>query len=157
LLVLAVLAMVVLGARSARAARAQPKARPPVTNMSPDDLRDLCRRVGFPEDSLDVAVAVARAESRGNPNATNIVTALQAETWNQEHPGEPRHGPERSFGLWQVNTLAHPEYEETRLLDPEYNARAAFVLSNGGTNWRAWSTYTHQTYLHYMPGGEGYV
>lgn len=130
--------------------------------MTRSEILELLRRAGFPEESLNVAAAVVQAESRGNPNATSIVTPLQAATWNDEHPGEPKHSQERSFGLFQVNTIAHPEYDEGRLLDPDYNARAAFVLSSGGTNWHPWGTYTAaasdpNSYLHWMPGGSHYV
>src|ERR1019366_10543421 len=53
---------------------------------------------------------------------------------------------ERSFGLWQINTLAHPNYDEASLLDPTYNAQAAYQISSAGTNWSPWSTYTHGEY-----------
>lgn len=130
-------------------------------NLKLADLRDLARGVGFPEESLDTAAAVAMAESRGNPLASNVVSQAQADAYNASHPTGPRHGPESSWGLWQVNTLAHPEYDATRLQDPDYNARAAFVISQGGLNWRAWSTYTAastdpSSYLHWMPGGSQY-
>jgi lysozyme-like protein len=122
-----------------------------VRRMTLDDLRALARSVGFPDDQVDVAAAVAMAESRGDPNATRIVSALQAASLHQ--------APERSFGLWQVNTLAHPEFDEGRLLDPDYSARAAFTLSQGGANWHPWSTHNPgphgepPEYLKWMPGG----
>jgi hypothetical protein len=151
-LALAVLAMLLLGTRAVAMPAAQRKGK----RMNLSELRELCRRAGFPEGSLDVAAAVAMAESQGNPNAVNIVTPLQAQTWNDEHPGEVKHAAERSFGLFQVNTIVHPEYDEGRLADPDYNAHAALVLSQGGLNWHPWSTYTHGTYLQWMPGGERY-
>lgn len=130
-------------------------------NLKLADLRDLARGVGFPEEALDTAAAVAIAESRGNPLASNVVTQAQADAYNASHPTGPRHGPEASFGLWQVNTLAHPEYEAARLQDPDYNARAAFVISQGGLNWHAWATFTAapsdpNSYTHWMPGGSNY-
>jgi hypothetical protein len=105
--------------------------------MTLDELRALAASVGFPDP--ETAAAVAMAESRGNPSAQNIVT----------NPA-PGNGPERSFGLWQVNTLAHPNYDEQSLLDPTYNARAALAISSGGTNWTPWSTYNHGDYKQYM-------
>lgn len=158
MLALAVLAMLLLGTRSLGVPSQQRKGK----TMNLADLRELLRRVGFPEESLDRAAAVAMAESRGNPNAVAIVTPLQAETWNNEHPGQPRHAAERSFGLFQVNTLAHPEYDEGRLADPDYNAAAALVLSQGGTNFHPWATFNApasdpNSYLHWMPGGANYA
>jgi hypothetical protein len=112
--------------------------------MNLAQLRALAVSTGFPNP--DLAAAVAMAESRGNPSATAIVTQEQATAWNTANPTEPAHGPERSFGLWQINTLAHPTYSESSLLDPTYNALAAYTISNGGTNWRPWSTYTSGAY-----------
>jgi hypothetical protein len=104
--------------------------------MNLAQLRELAVSTGFPNP--DLAAAVAMAESKGNPDATAIVTNPL-----------PGNGPERSFGLWQINTLAHPTYSETALLDPTYNAQAAFTISNGGTNWHPWSTFTSGAYKKY--------
>jgi hypothetical protein len=81
---------------------------------------------GWTSDHAHVAARIAWRESRGNPRATAIVT-------------RPRPGnlPERSFGLWQVNTLASPQYDEAALLDPAYNARAAYELWHAH-GWRPW-------------------
>lgn len=105
--------------------------------MNLAQLQQLAASVGFPDPVL--AAAVAMAESQGVPTATNIVT----------NPA-PGNGPERSFGLWQINTLAHPQYNETQLLDPTYNAQAALAVSSQGTNWTPWSTYTHGLYRQYL-------
>lgn len=123
--------------------------------MTLDELRQLAAQVGFPDPNL--AAAVAEAESRGVPTSTNIVTAAQASAWNAAHPGEPRHGPERSFGLWQINTLAWPAYDETSLLDPTYNAQAALAVSRGGTYWKPWATYTSGLYLKWYSSGSSPV
>jgi hypothetical protein len=90
-------------------------------------LRQLAADTGFPDPSF--AATIALRESSGNTNATNI------------HGPLPNALPERSFGLWQINTLAHPQYDESSLLDPDYNAHAALQISSGGTNWKPWSTY----------------
>jgi hypothetical protein len=106
-------------------------------------LRELAARVGFPDP--DTAAAVAMAESGGNPSAVNDTrgrTDLPAGT-QQEY----------SLGLWQVNALAHTDVDATRLLDPEYNARSALLISNGGTDWHAWSAFTRGLYRKYMPQG----
>ena len=36
------------------------------------------------------------------------------------------------------------------LRDSEYNAHAAFVISNGGTDWSKWSTFVHGTYEKFL-------
>jgi len=101
--------------------------------MNFTQLRDLARSVGFPEDSLDIAAAVALAESSGNPNAV----------------GDPQYG--YSYGLWQINLPAHPNYDPQSLFDPTYNAKAAFDISSGGDNWEPWTTYRTGAYEKYMP------
>ena len=116
--------------------------------MTLQQLRDLCRSVGFPDPNTMAAIAMA--ESGGNPLATHIVTPAQAAAYNASHPTGPRHGPERSFGLWQINVLAFPVYDETQLLDPLYNARAALAVSKGGTNYAPWPTFVDGSYLKYM-------
>lgn len=119
--------------------------------MTFDELEQLALSVGFPATAARVAAAIAIAESDGNPSSSNVVTAAQAAAYNAQHPTGPRHAPERSFGLWQVNTLAHQEYDERRLLEPEYNARAALVVSKSGTDFRAWATYNDGSFQQYMP------
>jgi hypothetical protein len=150
ILLLALLAMFAIGTAPRRRARAGPRVK-----LSLAELRDLAARAGFPASALDVSAAVAMAESRGYPSAAHIVTPLQAAAMNQL--------PERSFGLWQINTLAHPEYDESKLLDADYNARAAFAISVGGTDWDHWSVHNPgphgepPAYLQFMPGGANYA
>jgi hypothetical protein len=100
------------------------------------ELRAVAARAGFSGQGLDIAVAVALAESGGYPGAV----------------GDKNAGG--SYGLWQVNVRWHPEYKDTpdALLDPDANAAAAFKISKGGTDWSAWSTYTGKQYLAHMPG-----
>jgi len=97
--------------------------------MNISDLISLASSVGFPDPAL--AAAVAMAESGGNPNAVG----------DQQYGG--------SYGLWQVNAPAHPNYDTTSLLDPTYNAHAAFDISSGGTNWQPWTTYRTGAYEKY--------
>lgn len=81
-----------------------------------------------------VAVAVAMAESSGNPNAHNT-----------SHGADAR-------GLWQINVAsnAHPEYASTNLYDPMVNAQTAHAIwSKSG--WGPWSTHNSGAYLLYMP------
>ena len=55
-------------------------------------------------------------------------------------------------GVWQIQSLksqtdtGKPQDIE-RLKDLRFNARAMFVLSNGGTNWSSWPQYTSGQYL----------
>ena len=123
----------------ARKGGTSPRPTPGGSVLTLAELRALAASVGFPDP--DTAAAVAMAESGGNPFAANIVT----------NPA-PGNLPERSFGLWQVNTLAHPEFDETQLLNSAYNAHAALLVSASGTDWSHWTTYTTGKYRQYMPG-----
>lgn len=67
------------------------------------------------------AVAVALAESSGDPNAI---------------------GPTDDWGLWQINGV-HAAFfgsQWVNRLDPAENARMAVSVSAAGTNWAPWST-----------------
>jgi hypothetical protein len=133
------LALVALGGRK-RVAPPPGKA-PPVTppqghvNYTLAELVALAKAVGFPDPTT--AAAVAMAESGGNPFAV---------------------GDEgTSFGLWQVHTPAHPEFDASRLLDANYNAHAALLISKSGTNWTPWTTYNTGAFKRYMPQGAANV
>ena len=100
--------------------------------MTLAELRALAVQVGFPDPRL--AAAIAMAESSGDPLARNV-TAREA-----------------SYGLWQINVRAHPEYDPLALADPLTNAQAAYAISARGTNWTPWSVYLDGSYQRYMGG-----
>lgn len=89
-------------------------------------------------NAIATATAIAIAESGGDPQAHNPGSATDHED---------------SYGLWQINILAHPNYNKARLYDPNYNAQAMYTISNGGTNWNPWGTYTSGAYKQYMSRG----
>jgi hypothetical protein len=120
--------------------------------LTMSDLRVLARQTGFPSARVDEAVAVAMAESGGDQ-------------WAQGDPRGPSgpvpNGLSKSFGLWQVHIGFHPEFDPTQLLTADYSARAAFLISRGGTDWHLWSTHLSiggkpPLYLRFMPGGPDY-
>lgn len=97
--------------------------------QSIEDLARLAVGVGIPTgEPLVLAVAIALAESGGNPLA---------------HANTSR---EDSRGLWQINVRAHPTWANRNLYDPATNAQAMAEISSGGTNWQPWSTYTNGRY-----------
>ena len=91
----------------------------------------IATQAGFPDPKL--AAAIALAESGGVPGAML------------------RSSREISVGLWQINTLVHP-YSVDDMKDPLKNAAAAFKISKGGTDWRAWSAYTNGKYKAFQTG-----
>jgi hypothetical protein len=97
---------------------------------------------GFSGNALNVAVAVALAESRGDARAHNPVP------------------PDNSYGLWQINMLGGMGPERRKrfnlksnedLFDPSTNARVAYALWKERGNFSAWSTYSNGRYLAYLP------
>jgi hypothetical protein len=104
------------------------------TKLTPAQIANYAAQAGFTGLGLVTAVAVALAESAGgNTNA-----------WNQVG--------EDSRGLWQINVApnANPSYGSSNLFDPLTNAKAAYALSNGGTDWHLWTTFTGGAYKTYL-------
>jgi len=101
---------------------------PPRQKMSKDEIRQLAEMVGFLDSNI--AAAVALAESGGNPKAVGD-NGL-------------------SIGLWQIYTKAHPQYARADLFDPLKNAHAALAISDGGKNWRPWTTFRNGAYKAYL-------
>jgi hypothetical protein len=100
----------------------------------------VAREAGFSPDQSATMTAVALAESGGNTSSHNPVN-------------------EDSRGLWQINALAHPDLaaQFPNLYDPVQNAKAAFLVSNGGKDMSPWTT-THggpaARYLRYRSDAE---
>ena len=105
-------------------------------NLNIQQIAAVAAAAGFSGDDLATAVAVALAESGGNPQAYNPERAA----------GAP--AGKGSFGLWQIYLNAHPEFAGQNLFDPQTNAAAAFaVYSAAGNSFRPWSTFTAGSYL----------
>lgn len=75
----------------------------------------------------------------GNPNAAFIAAEIaMAESGGQQYAT----GPFGEEGYWQINPVNGP----LATYNPYGNARAAIILSDDGTNWSAWTTYTQGLY-----------
>lgn len=94
-------------------------------------LVQLASNAGFTGAAATTAAAIALAESSGNPLAVN--------------PNDPS----GSFGLLQINQAAHPG-TSTMALDPQGSFNLAYQISNGGTNFNPWSTYTSGAYSKFL-------
>jgi len=104
---------------------------------------EVLRRAGFSGKALDTAFAVAMAESGGRMDRPGDVR-IQNKKW----------GP--SLGMFQIRSLKHwkdyndPNRDGKRLTNADFNAKAAFNISKGGTNWKPWSTYQNGSFLKYV-------
>ena len=92
-------------------------------NLSAAQIAQYASNAGFEGDDLVTAVAIALAESSGNPGAVGDNGT--------------------SIGLWQIHYTVHPEFDSNQLTDPQYNANSAYSLySRRGNSFNDWSTYT---------------
>ena len=109
-------------------------------------LTQLARSAGFPEKNIPTAVAVALAESGGDPTIDTVKSGT-----------DPTMKDEYSIGLWQINWLVHKDgtlkqmgvTDPDQLRDPATNAKAAVKLS-GGSDFTPWSAYENGNYRAYM-------
>lgn len=105
--------------------------------LSASDLVPIAASAGFSGADLATAVAVALAESGGDPQAFN---------------------PEGSYGLWQIYVNAHPEFANDNLYDPATNAADAFqVYRNAGFNFTPWSAFKNGSYAQFMAPAQSAV
>ena len=118
--------------------------------LTHSQLESLWVIAGGTEATADTAAAIAQAESGGNTSRINNTAYPKLPGY---HPVAPGNLPEYSVGLWQINTLAHPQYSVASLLTAVGNANAAAAISNGGASFGAWSTYTHNLYEPYLTSG----
>jgi hypothetical protein len=105
--------------------------------LSASDIAVVAAQAGFTGPDLQVAVAVALAESSGNPAAVGDVNVPVAGA--------------QSTGLWQINSHFHPEFAGQDLTDPQTNANAAYsVYTAAGSSFSPWSTYKNGAYSAYI-------
>jgi hypothetical protein len=112
----------------------QPIVHPGTHRMTEAEVRELATQHGFADVSK--AVALAMRESGG---WTDVVVNTLDMSPDELHAywGKPAL-PELSVGLWQINVHANPQFDAETLKDPNENAAAAWLLSQGGTSWGPW-------------------
>lgn len=91
------------------------------------------QQAGFTGTSATIAAAIAMAESGLQANATHLNTDGSIDR-----------------GLFQINNRAHPEVSDSCAFNLQCAAQAAFKISNGGTDFSQWSTYTGGQYKQYL-------
>lgn len=89
--------------------------------QSCSSLESLWEQAGGAASQAVTAASIAMAESGGNPNAIS---------------------PTDDYGLWQINA----SHGSMASLNPLTNARSAVAISNDGTNWGPWTTFTSGIY-----------
>ncbi|MGW4647686.1 hypothetical protein [Kitasatospora sp. NPDC004289] len=116
------------------------------TVLTFSQLCELARGAGFGGEDVEIAAAVALAESSGNPDAVGDVD-LQDAKW----------GP--SIGLFQIRSLRRPQdfgfpdnlRVESALSSPTYNAKTAKAIHAEAGGFGPWSTFTGGAYKAHLP------
>ncbi|MGH4018854.1 MAG: hypothetical protein ACRDT0_06350 [Pseudonocardiaceae bacterium] len=90
--------------------------------LSTAEIATVAHRAGFRGEDLQIAIAVALAESG-------------------RRPGVNAAGAEDSRGLWQINSVHFGRFDADRLYEPGYNARAARAVWRDAGGFGPWTTY----------------
>jgi hypothetical protein len=110
--------------------------RAPIPTGGALGLAAAAHQAGFTRQALRTAVAVGLAESGGSPRARHR---------NSSTPGCPGGSIDR--GGWQLNDCYHAEVSDACADDLGCAAHAAYRISQAGSDWTAWTTYTSGAYL----------
>jgi hypothetical protein len=108
-------------------------------DLSVGEIGSFAAKAGFSGTSLAMAIAVALAESNGNPDATDFDGNGTVDS-----------------GLWRINSV-HTQFSPACDYDPLCAAKAAFSISAGGTDWEPWVTYQHGAEIPFLPEATAYV
>lgn len=103
--------------------------------LSAAQIKAYATAAGVTGQNATIATAIALAESSGNTDDTHVNSNGTTD-----------------YGLWQINSVHSALLAAHNWKDPGDNATMMASISNGGTNWKPWSTYTSGAYLAHMSG-----
>jgi Lysozyme like domain len=101
--------------------------------LNANQIANFAQIAGFGGNALITAVAIALAESSGNPSASGDSGA--------------------SYGLWQIDSQFHPEFgtPTSSWYDPQINANMAYsVYVAAGNSFSPWSTFINGQYASFL-------
>lgn len=104
--------------------------------LQPYEIAAYARHAGWRGQDVRIAVAVALAESSGNPEAINTSNSNGS----------------TDYGLFQINSVHRGILAGGNWRDPKDNAAMAKRVWDGrsGDKWRAWVAYSTGAYLRHM-------
>lgn len=105
-----------------------------MANLSDSQLANVVRQAGFPDSAQATAIAIALAESGGRTDAVNRKNSNGS----------------IDYGLFQINSIHKDLLARGSWSDPVSNARMAFSVSSGGTNWKPWVVYKTGAYRMFL-------
>jgi len=114
------------------------------------------QNAGFSGASLNTAYGIVKAESGGRANAYNPTGmddsyGLFQINMENNDPRNPGMGDKRNEAyLKKYKSIGYTGPES--LKDPTINAKIAYDISKGGTNFNPWTTYTSGKYLQHTSG-----
>lgn len=94
------------------------------------------RNAGFSGSALTTIVAIAIAES-------GLQTDIRG------------HTDSRDRGIVQINSFWHPEVSDACAFDPQCAFQQAYRISQAGTNFNQWNTFTGGAYKQYLAQAGG--
>ena len=114
---------------------------PSSSKLSAAQIATAMRKAGWPESAIPIGVAIAYAESGGDPKAVNHAN---------------RNGSS-DYGLFQINTVHKALLKSGNWADPIDNAKMALkVYKDAGNRWTPWSTYNHGSYKKFYKASANY-
>lgn len=113
-----------------------------MTQISDIDIADCAVAAGFPANEIVTAIAVALAESDGEPTATHKNSDGAQST---------------DYGLWQINKYWNPDtFSLGDWSDPRINAKMALVVWKR-QGWNGWSTFKSGSYKKFLDRAQAAV
>ena len=104
-------------------------------NRAPLIVRQAIAQAKWPWQLWDTAAAISELESGWDPTKENVTT--QGGQIVLDDGTVITTVPEGSYGLFQINLKAHPNYTYPQILDPLANAMAGFEIYKA-QGWGAW-------------------
>jgi hypothetical protein len=111
---------------------------------------------GFSGQSLSTAYGIVKAESGGratafNPNGMDESYGIFQINMENNDPRNPNMGTKRNAAyLKKYGNIGYKGPQS--LFDPNINAKIAYDMSKGGTNFKPWTTYTSGKYMNALDG-----
>ena len=114
-------------------------------HLSMDQRLAALKAAGWP----DVMVT----DADGDTNPLLVIMLAISEKESSGYAGAHSEDPsvEDSWGLWQINRYAHPEYSVGQLQDPVTNARAALAIYQAAGSLDPWGPWQTGIYADAMP------
>ena len=100
----------------------------------PREIAGFAYDAGFRLRKLVMAVQIALAESAGYDQAKHFYDNAEG-----DHIYVDR-------GMWQLHSKWHAEVTDQCAYNPACAAKAVYKITDGGTSWKQWASFTNESY-----------